>query len=890
MIGGGAMGLLLARLVRLERAVRDLQLRRPAAAAEPFATATATEPEPTSATASRAPAIPARSAIASTDPHWSDWDSTVALEKPSDDKADASDAAWARRPLEPSLLRQGLGQVKHWFMNGNVPVKVGVLVSFVGFSFLLKYAIDKELIFLPLELRLLGVGLVGLVLVGIGWRLRTKVRSYALSLQGGGLGILFLTVFTAFRIWSLISPGLAFTLLVLLAIATAALAMIQNARTLAIFGVVGGFLAPLLASTGEGSHVVLFSYYLVINGAVFGLAWFHAWRGLNLVGWAFTFVIGSFWGYQYYRPELFTSTEPFLALHFLLYNTIAILFALRQPPEKAGLVDGALVFGTPVVGFALQAALLSDSEYGLAISAAALAIFYAAISLVVLRRRGEELGLLRESFNALAVTFATLAIPLALDARWTAAAWALEGAALVWIGIRQKHSLANLAGTLLIFGSGAAFWEYGWKTGRGLPVLNGNVLGSVLISISALFSSWQLGKYTSKLFSGAYRLAGLALFLWGAAWWLGVGLIETLDRPTRFSESHTYLLFLSLSTLATISLAGKLGWHRLRKSSAILLPLLALLGIYNFWVDQHSLFGLGWLAWPVGFFVLASVLKVFDQHQERLAGAWHLGSVLLLTALLANEAWWQVAQLLSRTWAGAAGSIVAGLAALTLWRLRGREAWPPQRHPAVYLDASILIVAAMVLYLTGLSIAEPGDPDPLFYIPGFNPYDLALVFSAWVAWRSLGALRHEAIRGVSSFATAIAAGYRLLLAVAFFILTTAALVRGVHQVIGVSWRWESLFESVVVQTSLSIYWGILGFSGMIWGARSQQRALWLAGAGFMALVVLKLFAVDLTQTGTIERIISFIGVGILLLVVGYFAPAPPRDERSSKVSKENRGQ
>lgn len=55
-----------------------------------------------------------------------------------------------------------------------------------------------------------------------------------------------------------------------------------------------------------------------------------------------------------------------------------------------------------------------------------------------------------------------------------------------------------------------------------------------------------------------------------------------------------------------------------------------------------------------------------------------------------------------------------------------------------------------------------------------------------------------------------------------------------------------------------------------------RRAVWLTGAGFMALVVLKLFAVDLGNTGTIERIISFIGIGALLLVVGYFAPAPPR--------------
>ena len=48
----------------------------------------------------------------------------------------------------------------------------------------------------------------------------------------------------------------------------------------------------------------------------------------------------------------------------------------------------------------------------------------------------------------------------------------------------------------------------------------------------------------------------------------------------------------------------------------------------------------------------------------------------------------------------------------------------------------------------------------------------------------------------------------------------------------------------------------------------------------MAVVVLKLFAVDLGNTGTVERIVSFIGTGLLLLVVGYFAPAPPREKDS----------
>jgi uncharacterized membrane protein len=118
--------------------------------------------------------------------------------------------------------------------------------------------------------------------------------------------------------------------------------------------------------------------------------------------------------------------------------------------------------------------------------------------------------------------------------------------------------------------------------------------------------------------------------------------------------------------------------------------------------------------------------------------------------------------------------------------------------------------------------------------------------------------------------------YRFYLAAAFLVLTTAALVRGVHHLAGVPWDIDRLYDSVVVQTALSIYWGLLGFAGMVWGARRSIRWVWLSGAGFMGLVVIKLFLVDLGNSGTIERIISFIGIGVLLLVVGYFAPAPPR--------------
>jgi uncharacterized membrane protein len=255
-------------------------------------------------------------------------------------------------------------------------VRAGVVVLFFGVAFLLKLAAENA--WVPIELRLAGVGAGGIALLGLGWRLRGSRPLYALALQGGGVGILYLTVFAALRLYGLVPPGLAFAVLAVLAALTAALAVLQNAPVLAVLGTAGGFLAPVLTSTGQGSHVALFSYYLVLNLGILGIAWFRPWRALNLTGFAFTFVIAGLWGSRFYRPGLLSTTEPFLIAFSLLYVAVAVLYALRQPEGRRGLVDPGLVLGVPLVGFALQAPLVQGMEYGLAWSALAAATFYIA--------------------------------------------------------------------------------------------------------------------------------------------------------------------------------------------------------------------------------------------------------------------------------------------------------------------------------------------------------------------------------------------------------------------------------------------------------------------------------------------------------------------------------
>lgn len=109
-----------------------------------------------------------------------------------------------------------------------------------------------------------------------------------------------------------------------------------------------------------------------------------------------------------------------------------------------------------------------------------------------------------------------------------------------------------------------------------------------------------------------------------------------------------------------------------------------------------------------------------------------------------------------------------------------------------------------------------------------------------------------------------------------------AVARTVHHWLNVPFDFDTMIDSTVLHASLSIVWGIAGLSGMVAGVRLVRRAVWVGGASLMGIVVVKLFLFDLANTGTVARVVSFLGVGVLLIVVGYFAPVPPSTPAQTK--------
>jgi len=367
----------------------------------------------------------------------------------------------APKPRQPSalelLISKSVKAAKDWLFGGNLVAKIGLLILFIGVAFLLRLASSYVDVSIGVRLSAIAAGAIGLL--AWGWKIRLSRPGIALPAQGAALAILMLVTFGAFKRFDLIPGGAAFTLLFVLVGFTCILAVLQNALWLAIFGIAGGFAAPILTSSGSGSHVALFSYYALLNAGILAIALKRSWRILNLIGFAFTFIIGAAWGYEHYEPEHYASSQFFLALFVLFYIAIAVLYAWRQAPRLKSYVDGTLVFGVPTLAMGLQYELVKGFHLGTSLSAVAFGLLYAAVAAALWRWRRGSLRLLVESFFALAVVFGTLAIPLALDGRWTSAAWALEGAAIIWIGLRQKQALVWRFGLLVQLGSWLAFFK-----------------------------------------------------------------------------------------------------------------------------------------------------------------------------------------------------------------------------------------------------------------------------------------------------------------------------------------------------------------------------------------------------------------------------------------------
>jgi len=375
--------------------------------------------------------------------------------------------------------------------------------------------------------------------------------------------------------------------------------------------------------------------------------------------------------------------------------------------------------------------------------------------------------------------------------------------------------------------------------------------------VSGFFISWLYDHEDSP------ALAWIA-FLWAWAWWTLAGMRELVEHFDHYPEWIALAGLVAVSSAIAALLRGLVPWAKLGWPVVLGCVLGIPLALAASDAQAGPLAGPGLAIWAG--FLLAHVFGLYRLRdpQSRGLGLAHT-SVLWTVALVGGlqlQRWTDGTLGLGSGWV-----IAAALAPLIVLSLGLRRA--PRLFAAPVADefeqhrglwswsVGVVLAAAWML-----GHFDPGDTDPLAFLPVLNPLELVqfgLLIAAARWWLGDDA-RHLPVAALGAAA---------------FLLLTVMTLRAVHQLGDAPWSGQ-LFDSRLAQTALTVVWSIAGVTAWIIGSRTLRRGLWLAGAILMGVVLAKLVLIDRSYVGNIAGIVSFVAVGLLLIVVGYVAPSPPR--------------
>ena len=379
-----------------------------------------------------------------------------------------------RTPREPAARRW------EWLLGGNWLARVGVVALTLGVAFFISLAIDRGWLG-ETERVILGL-LLGSAMIGAGERYRTQYGVWAQAVAGGGLAILYLSVWGGFALYELIGPLLAFGLFILITAGGVMQALRHDSVGLAALAIFGGFATPLLLRTNLPDEPLLIAYVLLLDIGVLALAGYRNWRWFTLMAYVGSLVLFAFWISQL-DPSLGLAQTGLSAI-FVVFAAASVAFhVLRRQPAR--FVD-LLLFTTNGVAYLLisYSLMYDDLREWMGGFTALLAILHALL-LIGFRLRSESPRTLVPYAAALTVAFAALAVPVQLDGAWVTVAWGAEALALVAISFRLRMPELRWFGALVFIV--AAVWLLALDT----P----DALGDDL----SLFINWPMLSYASAM-------------------------------------------------------------------------------------------------------------------------------------------------------------------------------------------------------------------------------------------------------------------------------------------------------------------------------------------------------------------------------------------------------
>jgi len=362
-------------------------------------------------------------------------------------RAEERPSLFAARPLHGSRQEEASHLDMETLIAGRWLNRIGILALLFAVSFFVKYAFDNNWVG-PTGRVAIGVLLGSAMLPWSHWLLSRGYSYFSEGIAGLGEAVLYVSIWAGWHYYGLFSQGVAFGALIVVTAVMTIVALGRNSERIAVLSLIGGFLTPEIVSTGRDQQIVLFTYLAILGASLLVIASRKDWVTLAPLSFIFTQVY--FWGWYetFYVPAKLERTILFGTMFFVLYAAIPVLRAARR--GQLGGLDIALVLvnaGSFLI--ALRTMLWPEHRWGLTVAVLLLSAAHLGVARSAPAPKDGESPLTRLLFAGLALTFVTLAIPIRLDGRWITIGFSVEGAILLYAGLRSKMVYLRYAGHLL---------------------------------------------------------------------------------------------------------------------------------------------------------------------------------------------------------------------------------------------------------------------------------------------------------------------------------------------------------------------------------------------------------------------------------------------------------
>ena len=754
-------------------------------------------------------------------------------------------------PLPPPPPREVVPRKpREWeqILGGNWLARIGVLLLIIGVGFFLKFAFDQNWLG-PTARVILGI-VAGLGMLGGGYYWRKRYPTFSQALSGGGIAVLYLSIFAAFVFFQMLHLYVAIGLLFVISGGSAALALRYNSMALAIIGILGAFIAPFILGAFEpgragapvaGTGLQLLVYVMVVDLGVLALSTFRNWRWFILLAFFGSLLAFSGWYGQFGDKASLLVSEGSLTILFLIFVGATLLYHLiwRRPAQGFDytlmVINAAAYFGTS------YGLMWTDLRVWMGGFTLLLALFYGGLAYAALRRGAESIRL---GFFALgiAIVFLTIAIPIQLgDRAWTTIAWAVQGTVLMWLAIKFRisqfryYSYAVFAVTAIRL----LFLDTSVDMRTFQPVVNERVLAFVF-AIAAMYLTsyllWREKEATTGAEASSYPVFLVAGNLF-SLWLIGAEILS-YDASLPAYKSLPLILLIVFAGAMTLY---QLVWRRRAHGfdyALIIINAAFYLGISTqLWGDFRAWMGGLYLVLALFYGALA-YFTLRGSTQNYSFGLFALGIALALVTLAVPV------QFGDRVWT----TITWAAELVILMWLSLRLKIPLFR--AFSYGVFVLMAGRLLFFETSLDM-------PTFR-PIINERFLAFFISiaamyltVYLLWRGR--------ETISKWATPTPI---FLVAANFFTLWVLSFE--VWNYLG-----TQLAPRSAQNLSLTALWAFYAAVLLVVGIAKQWRMVRLWALGLLIVPILKVFIYDVWVLEKIYRIIAFVGLGLLLIVSGY---------------------